>query len=412
MEWGQQMRKQRLLALDSFYQNPNYNYERRNKQTVIIDSGEIGATATATRDAFSGYESLVGGSNYTTHAVSFSGGGGGTGAAATAVASTIVAGDAVASVTVTAGGDMYLIAPTISFSGGGGTGATATAVLLDMEVHEINVTDGGSGYTSAPTVNIHNDGSHTGTEPTTATAALSTGSGGVIQSLTITNKGSGYTSAPTISFAGGGSGASVTALIQGVSTAGITITNAGKGYTSAPVITFVGDGSSLAASATLSGDTVGSIAVSPDSEGDSYTSDPTVLIAAPTTVKFTQSLIEPLIVDKLSDVFLDNLTTFDCLKADSNNEMGFILDIEELNIHSASNKQELAFGKVMIPNVNTGTPPTTDVHKSKKINYICSINPCKLRTLTCTLTLLDGSSQIFHTLGARYIAELVIIPRK
>lgn len=60
--------------------------------------------------------------------------------------------DTVASVTVTAGGTLYLAPPTVSLTGGAGTGAAATAVIQDGEVIAVQVTDGGSGYTSTPTV--------------------------------------------------------------------------------------------------------------------------------------------------------------------------------------------------------------------------------------------------------------------
>ena len=55
-------------------------------------------------------------------------------------------------ITVTAGGSGYAIAPTVSFSGGGGAGAAATAVLTNGVVTSVVITNPGSGYTSAPTI--------------------------------------------------------------------------------------------------------------------------------------------------------------------------------------------------------------------------------------------------------------------
>ena len=40
MEWGQQMREHQTNMLDSTYQNSNYSYERENRKTLIIDSGD------------------------------------------------------------------------------------------------------------------------------------------------------------------------------------------------------------------------------------------------------------------------------------------------------------------------------------------------------------------------------------
>lgn len=61
-------------------------------------------------------------------------------------------GDAIASITVTAGGSGYATTPTVTISGGGGTGATATATVSDGAVTSVEVTTVGSGYTSAPTI--------------------------------------------------------------------------------------------------------------------------------------------------------------------------------------------------------------------------------------------------------------------
>ncbi len=72
----------------------------------------------------------------------------GTGAAGDAV----ITGDAVTSVTVTAGGVSYITVPTVTFTGGGGTGATGTAVIDGGEVTSVTITAGGSGYTTEPTV--------------------------------------------------------------------------------------------------------------------------------------------------------------------------------------------------------------------------------------------------------------------
>ncbi|HEX3465721.1 MAG TPA: lipase family protein [Candidatus Elarobacter sp.] len=76
---------------------------------------------------------------------------GGSGATAQAT----VAGGAVTSVTVTAGGSDYYFAPLVTFSGGGGSGATAVATvggLIDHYVDSVTVNRGGAGYASAPNV--------------------------------------------------------------------------------------------------------------------------------------------------------------------------------------------------------------------------------------------------------------------
>lgn len=74
----------------------------------------------------------------------------------------------VVSIAVTNGGSGFTTAPTISFTGGGGgTGAAATAVIdpVTGKVIGIQVTNNGSGYTSAPTV-VFTGGAGTGAAAT------------------------------------------------------------------------------------------------------------------------------------------------------------------------------------------------------------------------------------------------------
>ena len=126
---------------------------------------------------------------------------------------------------------------------------------------------------------------------------------------------------------------------------------------------------------------------------------------------FSVNLIEPLIVDKLSDIYLDSFTTHYVKTCDSVVDMGFILDIDQFNVKSNSNKAAY-FNKIFIPNEQTtaSNPQLARVHKGKKLNYICSINPCRLRTLTLDATVLDGTT-INAPNGGRYIAEFVIKPQ-
>ena len=72
----------------------------------------------------------------------------------------------------------------------------------------------------------------------------------------------------------------------------------------------------------------------------------------------------------------------------------FILSIDQLNVNSVSN-QSNSFNKIIIPNehseTNESTPAThVTLHKSNKLNYVCSINPCKLYELSGKLTFLNG----------------------
>jgi hypothetical protein len=126
-------------------------------------------------------------------------------------------------------------------------------------------------------------------------------------------------------------------------------------------------------------------------------------------------LFEPLIIDKLSDVYLESFTTHDANFNTTGVVAGvssaFVVDIKEFNINSNSNNSHL-YNKIVIPNEEDA--PSSDavtVHKSKKLNYICSINPTKLSRLNITITGLDSSTEMFQSTG-RYILELVFISRK
>jgi hypothetical protein len=138
--------------------------------------------------------------------------------------------------------------------------------------------------------------------------------------------------------------------------------------------------------------------------------------------RFTTQLTEPLIIDKLSDVYLESFTTNNCSSNGSSQNMCFLLDIEEFNINSNSafnasrnssgilnnTSGTYSFNHIVIPNENnSGTG--THIHKSKKLNYICSINPTRISNINGTVTNLDNEPIIGNT--GRFILELVVIAR-
>jgi len=191
------------------------------------------------------------------------------------------------SVSVTAGGNGYTTAPTVTITGGGGTYSGASATINNGQVTGITVI-GATGYTSVPTVTI------TGGDGTGAAAIASVNTevrmvsavaadvrakifSGRLGGLTLTNGGSGYRSAPTVTISGGGgTGATATAII-GKKIAHITLTNKGSSYTSPPTVTITGGGGSGAtATAKILGGKVSSFHIT--NHGSGYTSLPTVTI--------------------------------------------------------------------------------------------------------------------------------------
>lgn len=113
--------------------------------------------------------------------------------------------------------------------------------------------------------------------------------------------------------------------------------------------------------------------------------------------EFSVDLFEPLIVDKLSDVYLDNFTTYNSLLCDKNAKGSFSLQINEFNVNSnvaSSGTGQNMFNRILIPNEHNDVSQahSSVIHKGKKMNYVCSINPGKLSTITGIITDLKGQS--------------------
>ena len=131
-----------------------------------------------------------------------------------------------------------------------------------------------------------------------------------------------------------------------------------------------------------------------------------------TTITFNEPLIEPLIIDKQSDVYLDSLSTFHCYTSNTENKMGFLLSLDDFPIKTTSNNSYIN-RSLYIPNEQTTdqNPSLSRSHKGKKLNYICTINPTKITKLSGKLTMIDGSSSPFAGNDGRFVLDLAIIPR-
>ena len=113
--------------------------------------------------------------------------------------------------------------------------------------------------------------------------------------------------------------------------------------------------------------------------------------------EFSLDLFEPLTIDKLSDVYLDSFMTHNSLICHTGDTMAFVLKINEFNINSnvastSSNKH--IFNSIIIPNDHDSIDNVHScvIHKGKKLNYVCSINPCKLSKISGKITDLAGNS--------------------
>ena len=118
--------------------------------------------------------------------------------------------------------------------------------------------------------------------------------------------------------------------------------------------------------------------------------------------EFNIKLFEPLIIDKPSSIYLDHFITYNGNISSDSNSSAFCLHINEFNIQTNvaseddTDKNNI-YGSIVIPNENNSTANyfAALVHKGKKFNYICDINPSKISSLSGKITNLSNGSA-FH----------------
>jgi hypothetical protein len=124
-----------------------------------------------------------------------------------------------------------------------------------------------------------------------------------------------------------------------------------------------------------------------DSVGDSNSS------FARGNMTFSVSLQEPLRIDSLCDVYLDNFTTLDALQNTNTDTQAFVIDINEFPIQTNSNNPAL-FNKLVIPNEDNSATDTATlkIHKGRKMNYICQMNSQTLKTISGSITTMNNAN--------------------
>ena len=120
---------------------------------------------------------------------------------------------------------------------------------------------------------------------------------------------------------------------------------------------------------------------------------------------FNIKLYEPLVIDKHSEVYLDNCMTVNSNIGQTPVTSAFVLKINEFHMksnvastHAAS--KGVIFNSLIIPNEHktVANNHSAIVHKGKKFNYVCDINPQTIHSLSGTLTDLAGAP-MFHGSG-------------
>jgi hypothetical protein len=127
---------------------------------------------------------------------------------------------------------------------------------------------------------------------------------------------------------------------------------------------------------------------------------------------FNIKLFEPLIIDKHSEVYLDNFLTFNSNVASTISEAAFCLKINEFNMNSnvaSSSNNNTVFNSLVIPNDHKSVSGNHGavVHKGKKFNYVCDINPQTIHNISGKITDLSGSP-MFHGSGAGQFTYTIV----
>ena len=141
---------------------------------------------------------------------------------------------------------------------------------------------------------------------------------------------------------------------------------------------------------------------------------------------FTIDLQEPLIIDKLSDMYLESLTTVNCVQGAkaTPERIGFILKLDQFNINTAAGSKSslgageprpgsIFFNSVFIPNNSKKGEQQNSVvvHQENQLNYICDVNPTKLFTISGSITDCDGGPTLVTKEAGRIVIKLVFISR-
>ena len=116
--------------------------------------------------------------------------------------------------------------------------------------------------------------------------------------------------------------------------------------------------------------------------------------------EFKIDLFEPLTIDKHSEVYLDNFLSFNSNIGQTPATSAFLLKINEFNMNSnvaSSADNGTIFNSLVIPNEHKSVTNNHSavIHKGKKFNYVCDINPQKIHSISGKVTDLSGNP-IFH----------------
>lgn len=185
-------------------------------------------------------------------------------------------------------------------------------------------------------------------------------------------------------------------------------------HSSAPAVSFSGGGGSNAAgTAVLTNGIVTSITMT--NNGSGYSSAPTVTLGLPPTTQLTSiRLVETLnIGDKGADVYLDSITLYNGILADSidNSILHMKATLQggiDGTITSIGNIPDNVF---MLANTNT-VAQTQSFHSNLKYNYLMHLNSGIYHSLSVSLTNKAGASVLSSTgSGQQCLLAFLVVDR-
>lgn len=117
-------------------------------------------------------------------------------------------------------------------------------------------------------------------------------------------------------------------------------------------------------------------------------------------------------IDKICDVYIESITTFNILPNTSKNTMAFMLEINDWNVDNNANLTS-ASKSIVIP--NEAHTSNTHTHKAKKLNYLTHLTPDSISTISGRISFLNGENIFGVAPGDsndhRISIELILIPR-
>ena len=129
------------------------------------------------------------------------------------------------------------------------------------------------------------------------------------------------------------------------------------------------------------------------------------------SIQYTQNNIigTTLKIDRIYDVYIESITTFNAKQNNHRNNMAFVLQINDWNIDNNTNINNMS-RSVIIPNEATGSNTTT-IHKGKKLNYLTYLTPGSIASISGKISCLDNTTIFISPETSRLSIELVLIPR-